>query len=112
MASVVDALIENFQCSKCRNRTCVTREVSVSKGGLLNEILGRGGRRVSNHEANSENPPDPGDKYLYVTCGLCGYTEVYSLAIAAYARERKAAVVKPQEKPAALRIVGDRPAVR
>lgn len=110
MASMVEAITENFQCCKCRNRSCVTREVSVSKGGgLFGEILGRGGRRAANHDSNAPNAPDPGDKFLYVTCSLCGFTEVYSLAIVAHARERAGAKVPAQERPAALRIVGDRP---
>ena len=112
MASVVEAIAENFQCAKCRNRTCVTQKVTISKGGIINEILGRGGRRASNHDSNADNPPDPGDKYLYVTCSLCGYTEIYSLAILAHAHERKPAVVAAQEQPAALRIGGNRPTGR
>jgi len=109
MAKLIETITENFQCCKCRNRSCAAREVTVSKSvGLLGDILGRGGKRVVASGDAGHAVPDPGDRFVYITCGLCGYTEVYSLAILAHARDRKAVeAVRGQEEPAALRIVGE-----
>ena len=111
MPKPIEAIAENFQCCKCRNRTCAAREVTVSKGsGLLGDILGRGNKRVVVSGDAGHAVPDPGDRFVYITCGLCGYTEIYSLAILAHARDRKSVeAVRAQEKPATLRIVGDGP---
>ena len=55
--------LANFQCAKCRNKTAIVRKVNLSKGILPDLLVGGGG------------------KYRFVTCSLCGYTEIYDLAI-------------------------------
>jgi predicted nucleic-acid-binding Zn-ribbon protein len=103
----LESLTENFQCCKCRNRTCVTRESTISKGGgLFNEILGRGGTRRSAGEESSANP---GDKFVFLICGLCGYTEIYSLAVLEHSKESKTVKVSTKENPATLKITSEPP---
>jgi len=53
----------DFHCIKCRNTTAIVRKVSLAKG-IFPELLTRGG-----------------GKYRFVTCSLCGYTEVYDLSV-------------------------------
>lgn len=66
-----------FRCPKCRNTKALVRKVSLP-AGLLPDILARGGGR-----------------YRFVTCSLCGYTEIYDLAV--YAKNKSA---KPTEDKA------------
>lgn len=55
-------LQERFKCPKCNNHASICKEVSLSK--VSEKILG-------------VHP----DKYLYISCSLCGYTEVYNLKV-------------------------------
>jgi len=56
----------DYHCPKCRNARAIVRKVNLAKG-ILPELLIRGG-----------------GKYLFITCSLCGYTEIYDQAL--YAR--------------------------
>lgn len=51
-------LTEKFCCCKCRSRQAVTRTVSL---GGLPTLLSLGA-----------------DKYILLSCTLCGYTEIYN----------------------------------
>lgn len=53
-----EKLTANFCCAKCHGKTAVTKTVSLGRG--LPELL----------------TLSPG-KYILLTCGLCGYTEIY-----------------------------------
>lgn len=53
---------EKFKCPKCHNQASVCKEVKLSK--VSEKILGL-------HS----------NKYLLVSCSLCGYTETYNLRI-------------------------------
>ncbi|MBN1865764.1 hypothetical protein JW916_00590 [Candidatus Sumerlaeota bacterium] len=55
--------VENYTCPKCRNRQSHVREVALAKSGLLDLL------------------PSRDNRYLEVTCMLCGYTEFYNRAI-------------------------------
>jgi len=55
--------VERFRCAKCRNTTAIVRKVALSKG-ISPELLSGGG-----------------GKYRFLTCALCGYTEVYDLSV-------------------------------
>lgn len=55
----------NYVCPKCRGRSCITSEASI--GGLHKRIFFR----------SRDN------RYLIVTCSLCGYSELYSLNVLA-----------------------------
>jgi len=61
--------LTDYCCAKCRGKVGVVRKVNLNKG-ILPDLLTRGG-----------------GKYRFVTCSLCGYTEVYDMAI--YARKTK-----------------------
>jgi predicted nucleic-acid-binding Zn-ribbon protein len=51
----------DFICPKCHGHGAITQEVSVGRG-VVSSML------------------DP-SRYMAVSCGLCGYTEFYLLAI-------------------------------
>lgn len=55
----------NYTCPKCRGRSCYTSEATI--GGLRRRLFSR--------------PQD--NRYLIVTCSLCGYSEMYSLKVLA-----------------------------
>ncbi|MBN2325636.1 MAG: hypothetical protein JXR73_00685 [Candidatus Omnitrophica bacterium] len=55
----------NYTCPKCRGRSCYTSEASI--GALPRRLFSR-----SND-----------DRYVIVTCSLCGYSELYSLKVLA-----------------------------
>lgn len=63
-------LKEQWVCPKCRSRGSVTQEVSLSK--ITDKFILRGG----------------GDKYLVLSCTLCGYTELYNLRVVARLEEK------------------------
>ena len=71
------ALTQHYVCPKCRGRAADVREVAFSKSGLLDLL------------------PSKDNRYIEVTCTLCGYTEFYSRAIyiAAHARTGQPAEV-------------------
>jgi predicted nucleic-acid-binding Zn-ribbon protein len=66
--SVEQRLLESFTCQKCRGRSAVVRRVSLPKSNLPKFL-------------------DAG-KYIFLTCTLCGYTEIYDRL--AYARSEEA----------------------
>jgi len=75
--------LADFRCVKCRNTTAIVRKINLPTG-ILPELLARGGGR-----------------YRLVTCGLCGYTEIYDLAVyakkpAVETRENEAAGLAPE----------------
>jgi predicted nucleic-acid-binding Zn-ribbon protein len=53
----------DFICPKCRGRQADVREIILTKSGILDLLPGKDNR------------------YLEVTCVLCGYTEFYNRAI-------------------------------
>ncbi len=61
---------DRFRCPKCHNTASVCKEVSLSK--VSEKLLG-------GHS----------DKYLFVSCSLCGYTETYNLKVIIQADERE-----------------------
>ena len=77
-------LFVNYQCAKCRGRSFNTEEVSLrsrNKRGIIRP---------------TEEP------YLVVTCGLCGFSELYSTKVLATQKEdapaeAKAPLVKESE---------------
>lgn len=60
-------LAESFKCPKCRGEKAVVRMVAFPKTMKL------------------FNKNAPG-KYLFLTCTLCGYTEIFDLALYAKAQ--------------------------
>ena len=74
-------LLNRFKCPKCNNTASLPKEVSLSR--VSEKFLG----------GHSE-------KYLYLSCSLCGYTEIYNLKIIVQECEREAAraqVTEPQQ---------------
>ncbi len=70
-------LLESFQCVKCRGRAGIAQEI-ILPASLGQMLTGRGVR------------------YTALSCGLCGYTELYNpLAFAA----TEEALPKPVEIP-------------
>ncbi len=70
-----------FICPKCHGHGAVTQEVSI-------------GRHVAGVF------PLPANRYLAVSCGLCGYTEFYQMAIAVRADDEVPAINRlATEKP-------------
>lgn len=59
----VEKLVKEFRCAKCRGNSAVANELSLHK----------------------RNPKLPvvGDKetYVFLSCALCGYTEIYNLKV-------------------------------
>ncbi|MBI1785104.1 hypothetical protein HYR69_08155 [Candidatus Sumerlaeota bacterium] len=75
-------LAQNFNCPKCHARGGIGEEVTLPSLSL----------RI---------PPVAATQYFAVSCGLCGYTEFYNLALAIPAREevpRQADLVRGTEK--------------
>ena len=68
---------QDFICPKCRGRQPDVREVALSKARILDLL------------------PSKDNRYIEVTCMLCGYTEFYNRAVylknRTLARERGAA---------------------
>lgn len=58
----IEALLADFKCPKCRNTAGAAKEVAL--GSMAERI-----------------PLVGGGKYVFVSCTLCGYTEVYSQKI-------------------------------
>ena len=63
MSDPTSTLAQNYACPKCRGRQPAVREVSLAKTGLLDLLPGRDNR------------------YIEVTCTLCGYAEFYNRAV-------------------------------
>lgn len=70
-------LKESFLCPKCKSQEAITKKINLSGSNLKNFF------------------PGGSNKYLFLTCTLCGYTEIYDL----YAYVRKDV---PQENKANL----------
>lgn len=75
-------LTDNFCCAKCRNKAAVVRSVHLG-GNILTLLAGNG--------ANG--------KYYLVTCGLCGYTEVYDAHVYALQMESTPNEAPVPQKP-------------
>lgn len=65
----LEELLADFRCPKCRHTVAVAKEVAL--GSVAERI-----------------PLVGGGKYLFVSCTLCGYTEVYNQKILVNAREK------------------------
>jgi predicted nucleic-acid-binding Zn-ribbon protein len=66
----VDALKETFQCPKCKGKHPVATEHAIPRAGA------------------GKLPLPILDRYFFVTCSLCGYTEVYNLKVIERAKEK------------------------
>ena len=62
--------VEDFCCLKCRNKTAITKEITLPKSSLPDFFQLKSGR------------------YLFLTCSLCGYTEIYDQAVYAKKTEK------------------------
>jgi len=60
-----ETLKEKWICPKCRGRGCLLQELSVSR--ITDKIILRGGS----------------DRFIGLSCTLCGYTEFYNQKIVA-----------------------------
>lgn len=72
-----ERIFTKYTCPKCRGRSYTFEEVSISN--LSRKLTFR---------SNS-------DKYLLIICGLCGYTEMYSLKVLACLEEQEKVPAKP-----------------
>lgn len=61
MTDFENRLLNNFCCPKCRGKSAATKTVPLSRG--LGDLLGLSANR-----------------YVLLTCALCGYTEIYDSA--------------------------------
>ena len=84
---------KEFCCPKCRGRQALDREV-VQSVGVRGKILRA-----------------PEDRFLYLTCSLCGYTEMYSMAILARQEEPATEKIEAVEEsgPATSQCNGESP---
>ena len=76
-----ERLKAKFKCPKCNNQTSISKAVSLSK--------------VSEKSLVGQS-----DKYLFVSCSLCGFTEVYNLKVIASSAESEplhGSVLEPHE---------------
>jgi len=64
------ALKEQWVCPKCRGRGCICQEASMSK--ITDKIILRGGS----------------ERYMVLSCTLCGYTELYNMKVLARLEEK------------------------
>jgi len=64
---------KNYMCCKCRGRCCKTSEVSIDS--LPKKLF----------------VPGKSEKFLLVTCTLCGYTELYNLNVFVHSKETSTA---------------------
>jgi predicted nucleic-acid-binding Zn-ribbon protein len=63
MSDVASHFSQNYICPKCHGRQPDVREVALSKARILDVI------------------PSKDNRYIEVTCMLCGYTEFYNRAV-------------------------------
>jgi len=54
-------LLNEFKCPKCNNRSASALEIPLSKGKII----------LGGHA----------DRFLFLSCTLCGYTEIYNLKL-------------------------------
>jgi len=71
----IESLLANFRCPKCRNTSAVAKEVALGSVAERIPLVGSG-------------------KYVFVSCALCGYTEVYNQKILVNAKDREQEGVK------------------
>lgn len=71
---------QSFCCLKCRGRSAVARIHALPRAGIP-PLLGLGS-----------------DKYVFVSCTLCGYTEIYNPAVFV-TDEEESSVETPSEVP-------------
>jgi predicted nucleic-acid-binding Zn-ribbon protein len=64
-----ERILETFQCQKCRGKAGVIQKVSLPTSSFPKLFLNAG-------------------KYCFVTCSLCGYTEIYDMAIYVKSEEK------------------------
>ncbi|MEI7632690.1 MAG: zinc ribbon domain-containing protein [bacterium] len=72
----------NFTCVKCRGKTALTRVVPFKRA--LSDVISQPIK-----QSLPEVFGTSGQKFILVSCALCGYTEIYNLA--AYAMQSKPA---------------------
>lgn len=65
-------LPESYSCPKCHGRSVAVSKTQLPRGHIP-DLLGMRG------------------KFLLLTCGLCGYTEIYDQAIYARSKEEEKA---------------------
>ena len=63
MRSPKQLLADHYACPKCRGRKPDVREVALAKSSLLDLL------------------PSKDNRYIEITCTLCGYTEFYNRAL-------------------------------
>jgi len=63
MPDIGSCFSQNYICPKCRGRQPDVREVVLSKARILDLL------------------PSKDNRYIEVTCTLCGYTEFYNRAV-------------------------------
>jgi predicted nucleic-acid-binding Zn-ribbon protein len=78
MSDESKALSQDYVCPKCRGRAADVREVALVKSGLLDLL------------------PSKDNRYVEVTCTLCGFTEFYNRALYLAARAHRG---QPNEAP-------------
>ncbi len=83
MVATKDRLERDFVCPKCHARGAVAHEVSL--GRVVAGVF-----------------PLPSSRHMAVSCGLCGFTEIYNMAIVEKLGEREGADVAAPTEPAAI----------
>lgn len=71
------SLQREFCCPKCRGRACSIEEVSLPISGPFSLML-----------------PVAAARFHAVSCGLCGFTEFYNLAVLADSKEEAPAAAE------------------
>jgi predicted nucleic-acid-binding Zn-ribbon protein len=66
----IEALKESYQCPKCKGKHPLLTEHAIPRGGP------------------AKIPLPILDRYLFLSCSLCGYTETYNLKIIERVEER------------------------
>ena len=90
MADPKRTLAQSYLCPKCRGRTPHAREVTIPKSGLLDFL------------------PSRDNRYIEVTCSLCGYTEFYNRALYVKGCAAAAEEANDEEVPLPKRAGGGR----
>jgi len=71
MRRVKEKLERDFICPKCRSHGATGEEVTLPNGALSRML-----------------PPLGSARYIALSCGLCGYTELYNLALAVRSKDK------------------------
>jgi len=72
----------NFTCAKCRGKTAVTRVVPFKRA--FSDVISQPLKQCLPEALGASS-----QKYVLISCALCGYTEIYNLS--AYALQFKPA---------------------